>query len=71
MNKVRFRGWIFSLSALILLTIFTFRGIFGHMGKTPFVNTQNKAKFTEKKVTIIPIIVIGGLQFFRKAFEKK
>ena len=32
---------------------------------------KGKSTFVEKKLTILPLVVIGGIRYFRKAFEKK
>ena len=31
----------------------------------------NSRQFNEKKITILPILVMGGIRYFRKTFDKK
>lgn len=69
MNKSRSR--ILAASGLILMTVATLTILSLHFNRFEGFKAGRKPALAEKKVTILPIVVIGGLRFYRKAFEKK
>ena len=62
---------ILSSVAILLVMIFTVCGVGNQSENSPSLNSKNKPGYQEKKAAIIPIVVIGGLRFFRKAFQEK
>jgi hypothetical protein len=71
MNSINKRNLIFSGAGIVLAIVFLFMNLNLLSGPQNSSRFRNKASISEKKATILPIIVIGGLQFFRKTFEKK
>jgi len=71
MNSLNKRKLLFYGAGIFFLLVFLFMNLNFFSGTQNSSRLRNKSSIGEKKATILPIIVIGGLQFFRKTFEKK
>jgi hypothetical protein len=71
MNSINKRILLFTGAGIILALVFLFINLNFLSETQNSSRLRNKTSIGEKKATILPIIVIGGLQFFRKTFEKK
>ena len=71
-TKAKMKKTIKALSALLLIPLLA-AGLFCFHDSTRKSNagTTSGEEIRQKKMTLIPFIVIGGIRYFRKAFDKK
>jgi hypothetical protein len=63
------KGFIFT--AACLLAFLSFSVFHENISGRDNAHPGNSRELREKKITILPILVMGGIRYFQKTFDKK